>query len=170
MLPTALLYGLWIGVQIQGPQTQCNPGLCHWTPQVTRGCFKASSQGHRGYQKAQWTSAGYDMALETLLVLLKVSQAGVSMRQSTSISHLFWTNFCSTCSASFFLIFLPFSWSTRFRIFVEEAKPVSESTISSNCEKEHHVCLLANTHFKQRCQSWQQVGETPVMPQARCAL
>lgn len=32
-----------------------------------------------------------------------------SQGRGTSISHLLCTNFCSTCSASFFLIFLPFS-------------------------------------------------------------
>ena len=37
------------------------------------------------------------------------SQAGEAAGHRTSISHLFCTNFCSTCSASFFLIFLPLS-------------------------------------------------------------
>lgn len=41
--------------------------------------------------------------------------------------------------------------STRFKIFVEDAKPVSESIISSNWKKQipHSSIKLAQTTFKQ---------------------
>lgn len=59
-------------------------------------------------------------------------------RKHTSFNHLSWTNLFKTCSVSFFFSFLVWRLSAQFKISVEEADPLSESTIRSIWKQKQH--------------------------------